>query len=146
MGISENRHESHATVRTEWQEAQQLVDTVPVKYLIAETAPQILGLGMYYRFTSALTRELDQLEADLEKFQCGVGICRRSEWSEPRTIATLEFDLRPEVGTGQGAVVDTSTKPRVVRSCNNEERVLGGTPLLQRPPTDADTLGHPRDR
>jgi hypothetical protein len=39
------------------KKAQQLVDTVPVKYLIAETAPQILGLGMYYRFTSALLRE-----------------------------------------------------------------------------------------
>jgi len=39
------------------KKAQQLVDTVPVKYLIAETAPQILGLGAYYRFTSALLRE-----------------------------------------------------------------------------------------
>jgi hypothetical protein len=39
------------------EKAQHLIDTVPVKYLIAETKPQRLGLGAYYRFTSALLRE-----------------------------------------------------------------------------------------
>jgi hypothetical protein len=39
------------------KKAQQLVDTVPVRYLIAEAQPQWLGLGAYYRFTSALVRE-----------------------------------------------------------------------------------------
>jgi hypothetical protein len=39
------------------KKAQQLVDTVPVRYLIAETQPQWLGLGAYHRFTSALVRE-----------------------------------------------------------------------------------------
>lgn len=37
--------------------AQQLVDTVPVKYLIVETRPQTLGLGAYRRYTAALLRE-----------------------------------------------------------------------------------------
>ena len=37
--------------------AQQLIDTVPVKYLIVESKPERLGLGAYYRFTSALLRE-----------------------------------------------------------------------------------------
>jgi len=37
--------------------AQQLIDTVPVKYLIVETKPERLGLGAYHRFTSALLRE-----------------------------------------------------------------------------------------
>jgi len=37
--------------------AQQLIDTVPVKYLIVETRPERLGLGAYYRFTSTLLRE-----------------------------------------------------------------------------------------
>ena len=45
------------TLELNGKKAQQLVDTVPVRYLIAETAPQILGLGAYYRFTSALLRE-----------------------------------------------------------------------------------------
>jgi hypothetical protein len=39
------------------EKAQRLIDTVPVKYLIAETRPQRLGLGAYYRFTSALLRD-----------------------------------------------------------------------------------------
>jgi hypothetical protein len=39
------------------EKAQRLIDTVPVKYLIAETKPQRLGLGAYYRFTSALLRD-----------------------------------------------------------------------------------------
>jgi hypothetical protein len=39
------------------EKAQHLIDTVPVKYLIAETKPQRLGLGAYYRFTSALLRD-----------------------------------------------------------------------------------------
>lgn len=37
--------------------AQQLIDTVPVRYLVAETDPQALGLGAYHRFTSALLRD-----------------------------------------------------------------------------------------
>ena len=37
--------------------AQLLIDTVPVRYLIAETAPQTLGLGAYHRYTSALLRD-----------------------------------------------------------------------------------------
>ena len=37
--------------------AQQLIDTVPVKYLIVETKPERIGLGAYHRFTSALLRE-----------------------------------------------------------------------------------------
>lgn len=39
------------------KKAQRLVDSVPVKYLVAETKPQRLGLGAYHRFTSALLRE-----------------------------------------------------------------------------------------
>jgi hypothetical protein len=39
------------------KKAQQLVDSVPVRYLIAETHPEPLGLGAYHRFTSALVRE-----------------------------------------------------------------------------------------
>ncbi len=39
------------------QTAQQLIDTVPVKYLIVETKPERIGLGAYHRFTSALLRE-----------------------------------------------------------------------------------------
>jgi 4-amino-4-deoxy-L-arabinose transferase-like glycosyltransferase len=39
------------------KKAQQLVDTVPVRYLIAETQPRSLGLGAYHRFTSVLVRE-----------------------------------------------------------------------------------------
>ena len=39
------------------KKAQQLIDTVPVKYLIVETNQQTLGLGAYYRFTSALLRD-----------------------------------------------------------------------------------------
>jgi hypothetical protein len=39
------------------KKAQQLVDSVPVRYLIAESQPQWLGLGAYHRFTSALVRE-----------------------------------------------------------------------------------------
>ena len=37
--------------------AQQLVDTVPVEYLIVEKQPARLGLGAYQRFTSALLHE-----------------------------------------------------------------------------------------
>jgi hypothetical protein len=37
--------------------AQQLVDTVPVEYLIVEKRSARLGLGAYQRFTSALLRE-----------------------------------------------------------------------------------------
>ena len=37
--------------------AQQLIDTVPVKYLIVATKPEPEALGLYYRFTSALVRE-----------------------------------------------------------------------------------------
>jgi hypothetical protein len=39
------------------ERAQQLIDTVPVKYLMVETKPQRLGLGAYHRFTSAMLRE-----------------------------------------------------------------------------------------
>ena len=46
------------------EKAQHLIDTVPVKYLIVETKPQRLGLGAYYRFTSALLRE-NPLQWDL---------------------------------------------------------------------------------
>ena len=37
--------------------AQRLIDTVPVRYLVAETEPQTLGHGAYHRFTSALLRD-----------------------------------------------------------------------------------------
>jgi hypothetical protein len=37
--------------------AQKLIDTVPVRYLIAEKEPQLVGLGAYHRFTSALVRD-----------------------------------------------------------------------------------------
>lgn len=37
--------------------AQQLIDTVPVRFLIVDTEPQVLSLGAYHRFTSALLRD-----------------------------------------------------------------------------------------
>jgi hypothetical protein len=46
------------------KKAQLLIDTVPVKYLIAETRPAPLGLGAYHRFTAALLRE-NPLQWDL---------------------------------------------------------------------------------
>ena len=108
------------------KKAQQLVDTVPVKYLIAETAPQILGLGMYYRFTSALLRENStNWKRIWRSSNDSVEIYGRS-----RVVGAAyhrDAGVRSPSGGGHwpGAVVDTSTKPRVVEGAATTGESVG---------------------